>query len=266
MSDRPPHYTDLNGTERDIIRAVATFQATNDRLPSGEAIGKQILEEYPENFSISQVYRVLSTLQNEGLIFKEESKTDRRSFNAGLTSAGMAVLRELKAQYLDLVSLSELQTSDCDPVDETVAFHTDGRESTKVTSMSATLPSTTTSISTSTTTSNSTCQSKSTDETSILTTKGTGGGVSDPQVRACWAHGAARDIRDFLIKLDEIESKSQIAAAVDVPPRIVEVAVKNQPEWFNEHKILVNGCDVEAYSITEFGLQAAKEDVWSEIG
>jgi len=44
------------------------------------------------------------------------------------------------------------------------------------------------------------------------------------------------------------------------------VAVKNQPEWFNEHKILVNGCDVEAYSITEFGLQAAKEDVWSEIG
>jgi len=177
----------------------------------------------------------------------------------------MAVLRELKAQYLDLVSLSELQTSDCDPVDETVAFHTDGRESTKVTSMSATLPSPTTSISTSTTTSNSTCQSKSTDETSILTTKGTGGVF--PILRL----GLVGPTEPPAISETSLSNWTRLSQKPDRrgcrrSPRIVEVAVKNQPEWFNEHKILVNGCDVEAYSITEFGLQAAKEDVWSEIG
>ncbi len=109
MNDRPPHYTDLNGTERDIIRAVATLQATHEELPAGEAVGDRILSERPDNFSISQVYRVLSKLHTKGLIFKTDSETDKRAFKTGLTLAGKAVLRELEAQYLDLVSLSKLE-------------------------------------------------------------------------------------------------------------------------------------------------------------
>jgi len=261
MSDRPPHYTDLNGTERDIIRAVATLQATHEGLPAGEAVGDRILSERPDNFSISQVYRVLSKLHTEGLVFKTDSETDKRAFKTGLTPAGKAVLRELEALYLDLVPLSELE-GDEDTV-ETKPTAADQATTTAI-ATSPTTASTSSATSTDTTTQSTQTTTDAADETP--TTKGTGGGVSDPQIRACWARGAARDIRDFLIKLDDIESKRQVAAAVDVPPRIVKVAVENYPEWFEAHEIPRNGFEVEAYSITAAGIQAAHDDDWSEIG
>jgi hypothetical protein len=46
----------------------------------------------------------------------------------------------------------------------------------------------------------------------------------------------------------------------------VEVAVENYPEWFEAHEIPRNGFEIEAYSITAAGIQAAHDDEWSEIG
>lgn len=110
MSADVIHYSALSETKRDVLRAVAKLQKKNDDLPSGEEVASRINNECPDGPSESQVYRVISELENQGLVFKQDSDTDRRAYDAGITDQGARTLDQLIVEYSELVPLSAIGT------------------------------------------------------------------------------------------------------------------------------------------------------------
>jgi DNA-binding PadR family transcriptional regulator len=92
---------DLTGFQRDVLVAIGQVDQETDEPPYGLAVKERLEADYAEQINHGRLYPNLDELIEEGLV--EKGQLDRRTNSYELTDEGRSVLREIAANYNEVV-------------------------------------------------------------------------------------------------------------------------------------------------------------------